>query len=131
MTDLAARERAALRGASGREGEILVNGSPVRVSQRAPCRFDLGASTSSVNAGGGERTINVVVASECAWTATTDVEWISLTPPVTGSGNGTVRFAVAPNPGATRIGSVSIGNQRLVITQLGASAPAPAAELSM
>jgi hypothetical protein len=87
------------------------------VAQRAPCRFDLGPASQSVSAGGGAGSVNVSVLSECAWTATTDVSWISLTPPLTGNGNGTVAFTVAPNGGDQRTGSVIIGGQRSVVTQ--------------
>ena len=104
-------------GASSREGAIVVNDNQVRVAQRAPCRFDLGPASQSVSAGGGAGSVNVSVLSECAWTATTDVSWISLTPPLTGNGNGTVAFTVAPNGGDQRTGSVIIGGQRSVVTQ--------------
>ena len=104
-------------GASSREGAIVVNGDQVRVAQRAPCRFDLRPASQSVGAGGGAGSVNVAVLSECTWTATTDVSWMTLTPPLTGNGNGTVAFTVAPNGGDQRTGSVIIGGQRSVVTQ--------------
>jgi hypothetical protein len=111
-------------GASSREGAIVVNGDQVRVAQRAPCRFELAPASQSVSASGGVGSVTVAAASECAWTATTDVSWITLTPPLTGNGNGTIGVAVAPNGGDQRTGSIIIAGQRSVVTQAGVATPA-------
>jgi hypothetical protein len=96
---------------------IVVNGEQARVSQRATCRFDLGPSSQTVSAGGGSSSVNVTAsASDCGWTATSEVSWIGLTV-TSGTGNGTVHFDVAPNPGEQRSGSIAIGGQRATVTQ--------------
>jgi Putative binding domain, N-terminal/Viral BACON domain len=117
---------AANDGASLREGMISVNGEQARVSQRAPCRYEVGPTTQNVSSTGGAVSLTISTAAECAWTAVPDVAWISLTSSAAGSGNGTVRFAVVPNDGAQRTGSIGIANQRAIVTQTGASAPPPA-----
>ena len=114
---------AANDGSSAREGEIVVNDSRVRVSQRAPCRYNVGPQNQSVNAGADAGSVTVATESECTWTATTDVGWIRLSPPLAGSGNGTVGFTVASNGGAQRTGSVIIAGQQAVVTQAAAAAP--------
>ena len=108
---------AANDGSSARDGEIVINDSHIRVSQRAPCRYEVAPSNQSVGAGGGSGSVSVSVNSDCAWTATTDVSWITLVPPVSRSGNGTVNFTVAPNSGVDRTGSVIIAGQRSTVTQ--------------
>jgi hypothetical protein len=113
---------AANDGAANRDGMIVVNGQQVRVSQRAPCRYDVGPSSQDVNAGGGAGSINVATASDCSWSAASDAGWIALSSSASGSGNGTVSFTVAPNSGETRTGSIVIANQRATITQAGAPA---------
>ena len=110
-------------GGSGREGDIVVNESHVRVSQRAPCRYEVGPPNQSVSAGGDGGSVSVTTSEECAWSATADVGWISLSPPLSGSGRGAVGFTVAPNGGVNeRAGSITIGGQRSVVTQAGVAA---------
>jgi hypothetical protein len=108
---------AANDGSSVRDGEIVINDNHIRVSQRAPCRYEVGPPSQSMGAGGGSGSVSVSVNSDCAWTATTDVSWITLVAPVGGSGNGTVNFTVAPNSGVDRTGNVVIAGQRSMITQ--------------
>ena len=110
-------------GSAAREGEIVVNDSRVRVSQRAPCRYDVGPQNQGVNAGADEGSVSVRTQTECGWTATTDVGWITLSPPVAGNGNGTVGFTVTSNGGSERTGSIIIAGQGSVVTQAAAAAP--------
>ena len=118
-------------GSSAREGDIVVNESRVRVSQRAPCRYNVGPQNQSVNAGADAGGVTVATQSECGWTATTDVGWINLSSPLSGNGNGSVSFTVSSNGGAERTGSIVIAGQTAVVTQASAAAagtspPAPA-----
>ena len=112
---------AANDGASSREGMIVVNGEPARVSQRAPCRYDVGPSSQSVGIEGGAASIRISTDNECTWTAAADVSWISLASSAAGSGNGTVSFTVAPNQGEARSGTIGVANQRSSVTQVGVS----------
>jgi hypothetical protein len=100
-----------------REGEIVVNDSRVRVSQRAACRYAVTPANQTVGATGGDSTISVAAGPDCAWTATTDDRWISLHQPVSGSGNGTVGFTVETNGPTERVGNVIVAGQRGTITQ--------------
>ena len=117
---------AANEGSSTRDGMIVVNGEQARVSQRAPCRYEIGPSSQSIEAGGGAGSINIVTSSDCSWAAASEESWIALTSSPSGSGNGRVSFTVAPNAGDTRTGAIAIANQRPAITQTGARAPVPA-----
>ena len=110
--------------ASSRDGDILVESDRVRVSQRAQCRFDLAPASQSMGSAGGAGSVAVTAPSDCAWTATATVTWISLSEPFTGSGSGSVRFTIAPNSGNERTGTIIVGGQRSNITQAGNS-PSP------
>jgi len=121
---------AANEGTSTRDGMIVVNGEQARVSQRAPCRYEIGPSSQNVGAGGGTSSINIQTSNDCSWTAASEESWITLTSSPSGNGNGTVSFTVAPNPGDTRTGAIAIANQRPAITQAAASAPACNASIS-
>lgn len=119
---------AANEGMAARDGTIVVNGEQARVSQRAPCRYEIAPSSQSVGASGGQGRITIATAAECAWTATAEAGWITLTSPAVGTGPATVTFTVASNDGAAaRSGSIAIANQRPTITQAGLSVPQPPA----
>ncbi len=110
-------------GQSTRDGMIVVNGEQVRVSQRAPCRYDVGPSSQGMSASGGAGTLNISTTNDCAWTASSDSRWIALVSTLAGNGNGTVSFTVAPNQGDPRSGAILVANQRSTITQAGVDAP--------
>jgi hypothetical protein len=116
---------AANDGASPRDGAIIVNGEQARVSQRAPCRYDVSPSSLGTGASGGSSTLRITTSSECAWTVSRDVTWITFTSTTAGSGNGTVSFSVAENRDDERSGSIVVANQRAVVTQASGRLPAP------
>ncbi len=115
-----------------REGEIVVNDNPFRVSQQpAACRFGLRPASLTVAAAGETREIRVSGGSACSWTAATDASWISFTTPVRGSGDATVAFRVAPNRADDqRVGTITVGDQRSTVTQAGVAGSACTYEVS-
>ncbi len=116
---------AANDSASPRDGAIVVNGEQARVSQRAPCRYEVSPSSFSAGASGGSSTLTIVTSSECAWHVSGDVTWITFTSPTMGNGNGTVGFSIAANSDDERRGSIVVANQRVVVTQASGLIPAP------
>lgn len=114
---------AANDGTATRDGMIVVNGEQARVSQRAPCRYEVGPANQAVSASGGGGSINVATTNDCSWSAVAEASWIALSSSASGSGSGTVSYTVAPNTGETRTGAIAVGNQRATITQAGVSAP--------
>ena len=112
-------------GSAAREGDIVVNDSRVRVSQKAACRYSLAPASQTVGAGAGSGSINISAGSECSWTANSDSGWLTLADSVSGRGNGTVSFGVPANSGAERTATVTIGGQRAIVTQTAAGAPGP------
>ena len=61
------------------------------------------------------------VAAGCAWQAQSDAPWLTITSGASGSGDGTISYAVAANPGLTqRVGRITAtGDQDFTVTQLG------------
>lgn len=112
-------------GSSSRDGTILVNGEPARVSQRAPCRYEVAPSSHSIGFSGGSGSVTISTSTDCAWAAASDVTWISFTSPAAGSGAGTVAFAVRSNDGAQRSGSITIGTARSSVVQASSPPPPP------
>jgi hypothetical protein len=115
---------AANDGASVREATIVVNNEQARVSQRAPCRFTLSPATQMIATSGGESTVTLTANDvDCAWTATTDVDWISLAAPTSGTGNAVITFMAAPNQSGERNGAIIVAGQRANVIQSAAAPP--------
>lgn len=112
-------------GASTRDGMIVVNGEQARVSQRAPCRYELSPANLTVDSSGDSGSIRIATTSDCGWTAVSEANWIALSSSPSGSGTGSVSFTVAPNPGGARSSAIAVANQRASITQVAVSAPSP------
>ena len=103
---------------SPREGEALVNDARVRFTQEgAPCRFELMPAGRDVPATEESGSFDVVGQPGCAWTATSNAIWVSVTGTATGSGNGSVSYAVQANTGGPRSGGITAGGQTFVINQ--------------
>lgn len=116
-------------GAAARAGSVKINDTLVPVSQdAAPCQFTLAGADSPVSAGGGSVTVNVATRDGCGWTATVDAGWLSVTGSATNSGSGSIVVAVAANPGSSRAGTLTVGDQHLTLNQAATtgSGPGPA-----
>src|SRR4029453_7832234 len=59
--------------------------------------------------------------SGCPWTVSGDTSWIAVTDGRSGSGNGSVRLAVAANTGAPRTASVRVATETLTVQQAAAA----------
>lgn len=83
--------------------------------------------TSSATAGPGGGTGNANFLGTpfgCAWTASSNAPWLRIQGASTGAGNGSVFYAVDPNPGgASRTGMLTINNAAFAVTQQGSSCP--------
>jgi hypothetical protein len=53
----------------------------------------------------------------CSWTAVSQDSWITVTAGGSGSGNGTVTYSVAANPGAARKGTIRIAGKTFTVQQ--------------
>lgn len=84
------------------------------------CAFSLGTNAAGFTAGGGTSGVTLGTLPECGWLVSNTNDWISITSPTNGTGDGTVQFAVAANAGlASRTGVVFIAGQIFTITQSG------------
>ena len=104
-----------------RRGAVTVNDVQTAIAQEgAPCRFTIAAPSTAIPAGGGTATITVTAsAGGCAWTASSQTEWIQVTGGSTGTGNGSVTLSTAANVGAARSGTVTVGGQVVTLSQAG------------
>jgi hypothetical protein len=102
-----------------RTGTAAVAGQPVSIRQPSLCTFMLNPESSSFDANGGQGLVLVFVTGVCTWTASSGAEWIRMDPEEGGTGSGFVRFAVAPNAGPARSGTVVIAGIAHRVTQAG------------
>jgi Putative binding domain, N-terminal/Viral BACON domain len=84
----------------------------------AKCQVSLATTSSAVDASGGSVSVAVTTQSECAWTATSDVSWMTLPSSASGQGTGSVDVRISANPnGTTRSGDITVNGQSVQIGQ--------------
>jgi hypothetical protein len=83
------------------------------------CLSSLNPSSATAAAAGGNGTVPVTASAGCGWTAVSNATWITVISGASGSGNGTVGYAVAPDTGALRVGTITIADQTFTVTQGG------------
>ncbi|MBI4914924.1 MAG: PKD domain-containing protein [Acidobacteria bacterium] len=101
------------------------------------CTYSISPTSASFEASGGSGNVQVTTSgTSCAWNASSNASWITLTGGTSGTGSGTVTYQVAANSGGQRTGTVTIAGQTFTVTQAAAactysisptSASAPAA----
>jgi len=86
------------------------------------CDYSLSVSSRSDDATTATGSVSVTADTGCAWTAQSDASWLTVTSGASGSGNGSVGYAVDANPSTSqRVGHLEIGGQRFTFTQAGAA----------
>jgi hypothetical protein len=83
----------------------------------ARCDVGLSAPVESVSAVGATVNASVSLARECAWTASSDVSWLQVSP-ASGQGEATVVLTVVENPIAQpRSGTLTVNDRRVSVVQ--------------
>ncbi|MGH9840639.1 MAG: BACON domain-containing protein [Blastocatellia bacterium] len=100
-----------------RTGTMTIAGQTFTVTQNSGCTFTISPTTQTFAAGGGNGTVSVTTAAGCAWTATSNAAWITITGGTPGSGNGTLNYTVAANTGQQRSDTMTIAGRTLTVTQ--------------
>jgi hypothetical protein len=102
-----------------RSGTVSVASTVLTVNQGSTCEWSFLPPDTSLPAAGGNGNILVIVTGPCTWTATSDVNWITLTSGASGIGNGLVQFVAAPNDGPARTGTLTIAGRRYQVNEAG------------
>jgi hypothetical protein len=113
--------------------------APVSATASVPCSYSIAPTSAPSPAAGGAGSVTVTAGAGCAWTAASNASFITVTGGASGSGNGTVNYAVAANPTGSqaRSGTVTIAGMTFTVNQAAGppcsysiaptSAPSPAA----
>ena len=118
-----------------RTGTLTVGGLTFTVTQAAAppptCSITLSESALSIGAQTVDSSVGVTASSQsCAWAATANVPWLSISAGASGTGNGTVQFSVAANNDTTpRTGTLTVGGLTFTVTQ--AAAPPPTCSITL
>jgi uncharacterized protein (TIGR02145 family) len=101
-----------------RSGAVTIAGRTYTINQdAAACTYDISPTSGDYASGGGSKTVSVTTSSSsCAWSASSNVTWASVSP-ANATGNGSVTVQVDPNTGDTRSGTVTIAGKTYTINQ--------------
>jgi Domain of unknown function (DUF5666)/Putative binding domain, N-terminal/Viral BACON domain len=97
---------------------------PPTPSPPPACSFTLSDSSQDIGASGGTGSVAVSARSDCAWTATSQSQWLVVHSGASGSGNGVVQFSAAPTTATSpRSGTLMVAGQTFTVRQAGAPQP--------
>jgi len=85
---------------------------------QSSCSYSISPTLVAVTAAGGYADVRVTTQSGCSWRAVSNVDWIAVVSGAKGSGDGTVRYHVYPNPTSISwTGTLTIGQKTFTIKQ--------------
>jgi hypothetical protein len=113
---------AANTSSSSRTGTLSIAGNTYTVTQQgATCSYAVSPATDTMPSAGGTKSGTVTTTSGCAWTATSNASWLTVTP-ASGTGNGTLSYTATANSStASRTGVLTVSGQTITVTQTGTS----------
>jgi hypothetical protein len=80
------------------------------------CTYNLSPTSRTVSGAAETASFNVSTSAGCTWSAQTTVSWLATQS--SGTGSGSVTFAVAANVGvAARTGTITVGGQTFTVIQ--------------
>jgi Zn-dependent metalloprotease len=110
--------------ASGNDGTTHNAATDLPASCTGGCSFSLTPTSASVGSAATTGSVSVTTGSSCAWTATSNASWLTITSGASGTGNGTVNYSVAANSGSSsRSGTLTIAGLTFTVNQAAGSTP--------
>ena len=83
------------------------------------CTFAAAPAGVLIGYAGGPASVSVTAGTGCAWTATSNASWLTITSGSSGTGNGTISFAGSSNVGTPQLAYITFANQRVGVMQGG------------
>ncbi len=102
---------------AARQATVSVAGSPVAVTQDAACTYALDSASADFPLSGGSAAVNITAGVGCPWSASSTLDWVTLSGMTSGAGSGTVRLQAAADAGAARSGIVTIAGLPLTVSE--------------
>src|SRR5262245_17233400 len=109
-----------------RRATVDVNSTALLLIQDpAPCRYSVAPANTAGSADGAAVSVTLDTLTGCSWSATSQVGWIVVSPPASGTKSATIALNVQANGGGARRGVVTIADQSVAIDQAARPAPSP------
>jgi hypothetical protein len=98
-----------------RSGTITIAGRSLAVAQAAGCTYSVQPLSQDVGGGGGNVVVSVSTAAGCSWSASSAVDWITIS---SASGDAAqATLTVKPNASPPRTGTVTVAGRTVTISQ--------------
>ncbi len=81
------------------------------------CSYTLSSTSLSVAGTGGTASLSVTAGTGCAWTASSNAAFVTITSAASQSGNGTINVTVSENSGDARSATLTIAGQAVTVSQ--------------
>jgi hypothetical protein len=91
------------------------------VTQANGCTYVASPTSVSAVTGASSGSVAVTAGTGCTWTASSSASWLTVTSGASGSGNGSVGYAVAANTGAARSATLTVGGKTVTVNQAAVS----------
>jgi Interleukin-like EMT inducer/Glycosyl hydrolases family 2, TIM barrel domain/Viral BACON domain len=115
----------AVKGEAAARAEQLSSGGEATAQATLPVMTSLSPTSQFFPPAGGGGSVNVTAPGGCAWTASSNVSWITVTT-MGGTGSGAASYSVNANPDTNlRAGTITVAGQAFVVSQAKAFAPGP------
>lgn len=102
-----------------------VNANATCLSAATSCAYTISPTTKSFPYTGGSDRVTITTTAACAWTARSNVSWITITTATSGTGSGAISYTVAANTLTTsRTGTITVAGKTFTVTQAGKPATA-------
>ena len=98
-----------------RSGTITIAGRSLTVAQAAGCTYSVQPLSQDVGGGGGNVVVSVSTAVGCSWSASSAVDWITVSS--VGGDVAQATFTVKPNASPPRTGTVTVAGRTVTIAQ--------------
>ena len=108
---------------AARNTSLLIAGQILSISQAgSTCSYSVSNPTTPVYGTGGVGSVSVTTASTCAWTASSDSNWLTIIAGANGTGNGAVAYSIAANSGPdARTANLTVAGQTFPISETSAT----------
>jgi hypothetical protein len=108
--------------ATPRSTTLMIAGQTVAIIQDGGlgdnCAYSIAPKTATVSRSGGSGSLAVTCEQRCAWQATSNAGWITITSSGMGIGNGAVSFSVTANAtGSSRTGTITVAGKVFKVKQ--------------
>ncbi len=104
-----------------RSARLAIGNRSFTVSQANGCSYTVDPASAWPTPSGGSASVGVQAGSGCPWTAASNTPgWLTVTGGASGSGSGSVAYAVSANTGPARSGSLSVAGRTVSVEQAAA-----------